>query len=111
MFVNFIDIKFRNVLSYGSDLTHLKFENGLILISGKNGSGKSSFLDALSFCLFGKPYRKIKMKELINRTNKKKLFTECNFKILDDQYIITRTLKPDSLTIKKKWSGYRTSIF
>lgn len=69
------------------------------MICGKNGDGKSTFLDVLSFCLHGKPYRNIKIAELINRKNKGKLFTECCFSVNDREYIITRCLLPNSIKI------------
>jgi DNA repair exonuclease SbcCD ATPase subunit len=57
--------------------------------------------DTLCFCLFGKPYRKIKINELINRKNKKKLYTECTFQIGTHEYKVIRTLAPNSLSIQK----------
>lgn len=102
MFVNFLELKFKNFLSFGSNLTTIKFEEGFNLITGKNGGGKSGgLLDPLSFCIFGKPYRKIKIRELVNRTNKKKLYTECIFKINEDMFKIIRTQLPDSIELIK----------
>lgn len=102
MVIEFKNIIFSNILSFGSKETTFNFENGFNLISGINGSGKSSLLDSLSFCLFGVPYRKINIEELINRKNKKNLKVTCNFKINDkDEYQITRGLKPNILKIYK----------
>lgn len=101
MFVKFESLKFRNILSYGNDTTEVDFQTGMTLISAKSGSGKSTIIDALSFCLYGKPYRKIKINELINRRNKKKLFTECSFLIGEDRYKIIRTLLPNTIEIYK----------
>lgn len=101
MFVNFINLKFKNLLSYGSNMTEIKFNSGLNQIVGMNGQGKSSILDALSFCLFGQTYRKIKLNELINTKNKKKLYTEVSFSIEDTVFRIVRGLKPDILEIYK----------
>ena len=101
MFVKFKTLRFRNILSYGSKVTEFDFENGLHSIFGSNGNGKSTFLDALSYCLYGTPYRKIKIAQLINRVNKKNLWTECEFEIGNDTYTVTRSLKPDNLSIKK----------
>ena len=99
MYIIFKSLKFRNVLSYGQKETSFEFKNGLNAIIGKNGEGKSTFLDALSFCLYGVPYRKIKIKELINRVNQKGLWTQCEFEIGSNHYKITRTLAPEKLEI------------
>lgn len=101
MYIKFETIKFRNILSYGNDTTEVNFQTGMTLISAKSGSGKSTIIDALSFCLYGKPYRKIKIHELINRRNKKKLYTECSFLIGEDRYRIIRTLLPNTIEIFK----------
>jgi len=102
VFVDFLELKYKNFLSFGSNLTVIKFEEGFNLITGKNGGGKSGgLLDPLSFCIFGKPYRKIKIRELVNRTNRKKLYTECIFKINDDLFKIVRTQLPDSIELFK----------
>src|SRR5574343_1490965 len=101
MYLNFQKIKFKNILNYGNDTTEFNFQTGMTLISAKSGSGKSTIIDALSFCLYGKPYRKIKIHELINRRNKKKLYTECSFLIGVDRYRIIRTLLPNTIEIFK----------
>ncbi|HON83758.1 MAG TPA: AAA family ATPase, partial [Caldisericia bacterium] len=101
MFIKFNYLKFKNISSYGNNLTTFDFHKGFHLLSAPNGSGKSSIIEALTYCLFGKPYRNINLSELINRTNKRELYTECNFNIGSDSYTIIRTMKPDSLKILK----------
>lgn len=101
MFIEFQELIVKNILSYGGKPTTIKFTEGLNSITGSNGAGKSSFLDALSFCLYGVPYRKIKLAKLVNRKNKNKLFTQLKFKNNEDQYRITRTLDPTDLVIEK----------
>jgi DNA repair exonuclease SbcCD ATPase subunit len=101
MYVNFISLKFKNINSYGNSITEFSFQKGMNLIAGTNGKGKSTIVEALCFCLFGVPFRKIKIKELINRTNKKKLWTNVTFKVGNDTFEITRSLKPDTLKISK----------
>lgn len=90
-----------HILNFKEDLYDLQvsevhefYANGIV-------SHNSSMIDALSFCLYGKPYRKVKINDLINRKNKKKLYTECNFIIGDDKYKIVRTLLPSSIEIWK----------
>jgi DNA repair exonuclease SbcCD ATPase subunit len=101
MFVDFLNLKFKNILSYGNNLTVVDFSSGLNQIIGMNGQGKSSILDALSFGLFGQPYRKIKLEELINRKNKGNLYTEVEFIANGDTYKIERGIKPKILKIWK----------
>ena len=47
---------FKNICSYGNKLQTFKFSEDpqLILVQGKNGSGKSSISDALTVALYGK---------------------------------------------------------
>lgn len=95
-------ITFSNIMSFGSVPTTIKFDQGVTLWRGSNGQGKSSaLLDSLSYCLYGKPYRKIKIEELINRKNKSGLKTTCEFNIGEDNYILTRGKSPDKLELLK----------
>jgi DNA repair exonuclease SbcCD ATPase subunit len=101
MYIKFRQLKWRNFLSYGNKETIFDFTPGLNLLSGQNGEGKSSILGVLTFVLFGKPYSDIKMYDLLNWRNKKKLYTECIFDIGTDNYKIIRTMKLDTLKIFK----------
>lgn len=103
MKVNFEKIEFRNFMSFGNKLSVIDFKKGFNIVSGNNGSGKSSLLlDLISFNLYGKQYRKIKKKEdLVNRTNKKGLFTKSYFTIGKDRYSIERGMKPKLLRFFK----------
>lgn len=88
-------------MSYGASGAEINFHTGLNTIKAVNGSGKSSILDALTFVLFGKPYRDIKLAELINSSNGKGLEVTVEFKIGTDLYTITRGLKPAIFNITK----------
>ncbi len=103
MYIEFEYLIVKNFLSFGNSETRFDFKNGLTLVQALNGSGKSSlFLDGLSFNIYGKPYRDIKLAQLINWKNKKNLYTESGFKIDGkDRYRIVRTLKPQTLYIYK----------
>jgi DNA repair exonuclease SbcCD ATPase subunit len=92
----FEKILYRNFLSSGNRDTviHLNTDK-MTCIRGKNGSGKSSVLDAITFCLFGKPFRRINKPQLVNSINKKDLFTEVYFTIGQNKYVVQRGIKPN----------------
>lgn len=71
------------------------------MIKAENGSGKSTILDALAFVLFGKPYRNIKLGQLVNRFNDKDLEVELEFEIGKDRYSIMRGYKPAKFNMTK----------
>ena len=101
MLIEFISAKYKNFLSYGNNVTEFHFKKGLTLITATNGSGKSGIIDVVTFCLFGKPYRKIKIDELINDINCNKLWTEIIFIKGEEKYKIERGLKPAILKVFK----------
>lgn len=101
MFVEFKKLSFCNIMSYGASGAEIDFQAGLNTIKAANGSGKSSILDALTFVLFGKPYRDIKLSELVNTSNGKGLEVTCEFRIGTDTYVIRRGLKPAIFEIYK----------
>lgn len=105
MKIEFNKIMFRNIMSYGGDDTVYTFQNGIDIISGNNGNGKSSFIEALTFALFGKSFRKIKMAALINSINKNKLYVELNFNIDNKHYFIKRGMKPTIFEIYERIDG------
>ena len=78
----FKKIRFKNFLSTGNQFTEIDFtEHKTNLIIGTNGAGKSTVLDALTFSLFGKPFRKINKPQLINSVNEKDCKVEVEFSI------------------------------
>lgn len=102
MNIVFKSITLKNLNSFGNNETTLNIKNGMSLITGSNGSGKSSFvLDALCYNLFGDPYRDIKRDELINRDNGKGLYTKVVFNISKDEYVVERGRKPDIFSVTK----------
>lgn len=102
MYVELEYVKFKNILSYGAKEISHTFEPGLTAISGRNGAGKSTFLEVISYNWFGKPYRKIKLEALLNRDNKKGLETETGICVDHrDHYRIIRCMKPNKLQIFK----------
>ena len=68
----FKTIKWKNFLSTGNHWNEINFlEKNTNLIIGTNGSGKSTMLDALTFALFNKPFRKVNKSQLMNTVNEK----------------------------------------
>lgn len=91
----FKTIRWKNFLSTGNSFTEIDFsKNNTTLIVGENGAGKSTMLDALSFVLYNKPFRKINKPQLLNSINKKDLVVEIEFDIGTHKYQIVRGLKP-----------------
>ena len=78
--IYFKKIRWKNFLSTGNVFTELDLcSKETTLIVGTNGAGKSTILDALSFALFGKPFRKINKPQLINSITQKNLVVELVF--------------------------------
>ena len=69
------------------------------MIIGTNGAGKSTILDALTFSLFNKPFRKINKPQLVNSVNEKDCQVEVEFDIKNKEYKIVRGLKPAKFEI------------
>jgi DNA repair exonuclease SbcCD ATPase subunit len=96
----FKTIKWKNFLSTGQHETELDFtKNRTNLIIGTNGAGKSTVLDALTFSLFGKPFRKINKPQLINTVNEKDCRVEVEFSIGTTDWKVVRGIKPSLFEI------------
>jgi DNA repair exonuclease SbcCD ATPase subunit len=102
MTINIEKITLQNFMSYGKKPTEFEFKSGLDLVSAKNGSGKSSlWLDGLTFALYGKPFRKIKIGSLVNKVNKNNLLVTLEFSVNDSSYKIERGLAPSVFNLFK----------
>lgn len=100
MSVEFNIVRWKNFLSTGNNFTEFKLDNPEpVVIYGKNGDGKSTLIDAVCFCLFGKSFRKINKGQLLNSINKKNLVTEIEFQTNGKHYKIERGMKPDVFKI------------
>ena len=100
MSIKFNKIRWKNLLSTGNEFTEIQLDKSqTTLIIGKNGAGKSTFLEALSYSLFGKPFRKINKPQLINSMTRKNLVVEVEFSVGPNSYKIIRGLKPNIFEI------------
>lgn len=96
----FRKLRWKNLLSTGNFFTELDLSGeSTTLIVGTNGSGKSTMLDALCFCLFGKPFRNINKLQLVNSINAKDTVIEVEFDIGSKSYKVVRGIKPNLFEI------------
>ena len=97
----FKKIRWKNFLSTGNHMTEVDFEkNNTNLIIGTNGAGKSTILDALTFVLFNKPFRKINKPQLVNTTNERDCLVELEFVVNGRDYLVRRGIKPNIFDIE-----------
>lgn len=98
--ITFTKIRWKNFLSTGDKFTEIDLnETSTTLIVGANGAGKSTFVDALSFALFGRPHRNINKPQLVNSVNSKDMICEVEFKTPRAAYRIVRGIKPNIFEI------------
>jgi len=98
----FEKIRWKNFLSTGNQYSEISFtEDNTTLIIGTNGTGKSTVLDALTFSLFGRPFRKINKPQLINTVNEKDCNVEVEFSIGSVDWKVVRGIKPNIFEIWK----------
>ena len=91
----FKSLRYKNFLSTGDQFSEVILDKSpTTLILGENGSGKSTMLDALTFVLFSKPFRKINKPQLINSINNSNLLVEVEFIIGSKKYLVRRGIKP-----------------
>ncbi len=100
--ITFQTIRWKNFLSTGNQYTKVELDNNsTTLIVGTNGAGKSTVLDALTFSLFNKPFRKISKAQLINTVNEKDCRVEVEFSIAETQWKVVRGIKPNIFEIHR----------
>ena len=106
--IQFKKIRYKNFLSSGNHFTEIDFQkSNTTLIIGSNGSGKSTVLDALTFSLFGKPFRKITKTQLVNSVNERDAKVEIEFNARGVDYKVIRGIKPNIFEIFK--GGQKTN--
>jgi len=96
----FKSVRYKNFLSTGNLFTEIPLnQNSTTLIVGENGAGKSTFLDAITFSLFGKPFRNINKPQLVNSINEKDCVVEVEFIIGKKEYKVVRGIRPNVFEI------------
>jgi DNA repair exonuclease SbcCD ATPase subunit len=99
--ITFKKIRWKNFLSTGNQFTEVDFQkHNTNLIIGTNGAGKSTILDALTFVLFNRPFRKINKPQLPNSTNEKDCLVEIEFSVNNKEYLVRRGIKPNVFDIE-----------
>ena len=94
--ITFKKITWCNFLSTGNHPTTVDLDKEqTTLIIGSNGAGKSTILDALTFVLYGKSFRKINKAQLINSTNDKGCLVDIEFDVNSINWKIKRGIKPN----------------
>ena len=97
----FKKLRYKNFLSSGDSFTEINFlANNTNLIIGTNGAGKSTILDALTFVLFNKPFRKINKPQLVNSVTEKNCLVEIEFSNNNREYMVRRGIKPNVFDIE-----------
>ena len=100
MAVHFKSIKWRNFLSTGNGFNTILFDkNPTTLVQGVSGSGKSTMIEAVTFALFGKPFRNINKPQLVNSVNQKNCEVILEFDTDGKAYKVVRGIKPAKFEI------------
>lgn len=110
--ININSVKLKNFLSYGNTPLEFSFQEGINVILGEdkdkdrsNGAGKTSFLEAIPFALFGQVTKGIPLAKIVNWKNQKKCEVSLDFNIGDKNYTIFRGIKPGKLELFENGSS------
>ncbi|AUR85834.1 RecF/RecN/SMC N terminal domain protein [Vibrio phage 1.081.O._10N.286.52.C2] len=100
--IRFKDVTYSNIMSVGNTPITVDLAAwNKTLITGTNGAGKSTFIEAVCYALYGKPFRDIKKTQIVNCVNKKKMLVEINFQDNKHVYKVIRGIKPNKFEIWK----------
>ena len=95
-------IRWRNFLSTGNTFTEMRLDtDDVALVIGQNGSGKSTMIDALTFAIDGRMYRKVNKDQIINTINGRECEVELEFSTMGHRYRVRRGIKPKLFEIHR----------
>ena len=93
-------VRWKNFLATGNRFIEVKLDQeSMMLIVGKNGAGKSTLIDAITFSLFGKPFKKVNKGQLVNSVNERDTLTEIEFSVGTSEWKVRRGIKPNLFEI------------
>ena len=104
------NVSAKNFMSVGNNTQAVNFDNcQLTLVLGhnldmggdgsRNGTGKTTIINALSYALYGDALTNIRKDNLINKTNGKGMITTVEFEIEGKSYRIERGRRPNVLKL------------
>jgi DNA repair exonuclease SbcCD ATPase subunit len=102
------DLTVKNFMSVGNVTQAVRFnDNGLTLVLGnnldlggdgsRNGTGKTTIINALSYAIYGNALTNIRKDNLVNKTNSKGMLVTLDFEKDGVKYRIERGRKPNVL--------------
>ena len=93
-------VRWKNFLATGNRFIEVKLDQkAMMLVVGKNGAGKSTLIDAITFSLFGKPFKKVNKGQLVNSVNERDTLTEIEFSVGTAEWKVRRGIKPNVFEI------------
>ena len=93
--IEFKRVKYKNLLSTGNQFNEFILDSHpTTLITGDNGAGKSTMLDAICWGLYGKAFRNISKSQIVNSLNKRDCIVEIEFVIGSREYKVVRGIGP-----------------
>jgi DNA repair exonuclease SbcCD ATPase subunit len=93
-------VRWKNFLATGNRFLEVNLDQDpMMLVVGKNGAGKSTLIDAITFSLFGKPFKKVNKGQLVNSVNERDTLTEIEFSVGTAEWKVRRGIKPNLFEI------------